>query len=215
MLALTLAVGGNALRAQTPPALGGALGGAFARIHPALGTAPGLFSGPAFTAEGRAAWSRVVLGVDYLGAHLSPGAAGPASRDLVEGRAFIGVTPRPWLTVSVGPQVRAYVTDSSTQRWVFWQARARVQSPLGSSRLGTYVELWRALSSTVNPSLPLGRAQGGEAGLVLRPPRGPLWVRLAYRLDNATVGGASEMVEALSLAVGVGAKLGVGTGESR
>jgi hypothetical protein len=211
LLALTLALAVGAVRAQAPASLGATMGPAFARVHTPLGTAPGLFSGPAFIAEARAAWGRVIVGVDYLGGRVSPVTTGPAARDLVEGRAFVGVTPWPWLALSVGPQARAYVTDSATVRWVFWQARARVQSPLAGSQLTTYVELWRALSSEVTPATPLGRAQGGEAGLVVHPPRGPLWLRLSYRLDNATVvAGGSEMVEAISLTVGVATRLGVG-----
>lgn len=102
------------------------------------------------------------------------------------------------------------MTDSTTERWVVWQGRARVEAPILTTSVTSYVEVWRALSSRVTfPSAPLsaGRVQGGEAGMVYRPPRGPIWLRVAYRVDNALLGGGpggSEMVEAVSLSVGVG-----------
>ena len=101
--------------------------------------------------------------------------------------------------------VRAYVADSVTERWVFWQARARVDAPIVTARLGSYVELWRALSSQLNVPSPPGRVQGGEAGLVYRLPRGAWWLRVGYRVDDAALSaGTNETLEAISLAAGTG-----------
>ena len=67
------------------------------------------------------------------------------------------------------------------------------------------LELWRALSSEVNLVAGAGRVQGGEAGVLYRPPQRPYWVRLSYRVDDAVVrAGGSETLEAVSLAIGVG-----------
>src|SRR5256885_8917872 len=61
--------------------------------------------------------------------------------------------------------------------WVFWQARARVDAPIVTASLTSYLELWRALSSEVNLVAGAGRVQGGEAGVLYRPPQRPYWVR--------------------------------------
>jgi hypothetical protein len=128
-------------------------------------------------------------------------------RDLIEGRLVVAARPVPWLEMSLGPFVRAYVTDSITERWLFWQARARFEAPIVTASLTSYVELWRALSSEVNLVAGAGRVQGGEAGVVYRPPRRPYLVRLAYRMDDAAVRGVatgSETLESISVAVIVG-----------
>jgi len=159
--------------------------------------------GPALAGEGRVGLHGVTLGVGFLEGRLRPvGAATP--RDLIEGRVLIAARPLPWLEMSAGPVVRAYVTTAATERWVFWQARARVDAPIVTTTLTSYLELWRALSSQVNQATPVGRVQGGEAGVLYRPPRGSVWMRLGYRVDDAALGAGGETLEAISLAVGVG-----------
>jgi hypothetical protein len=152
---------------------------------------------------------RVVFNGFSLGLGLSSGTLQTADqavkRDLIEGRLVVAARPVPWLEMSVGPFVRAYVTDTVTERWVFWQARARVEAPIVTASLTSYVELWRAWSSDVNLVAGAGRVQGGEAGVVYRPPQRPFWLRLSYRLDDATVRArGSETLEAISLAIMVG-----------
>src|SRR5207249_2613981 len=83
------------------------------------------------------------------GARRTGGSSDSVARDLVEARAFLGVQPWPWLRLSVGPHVRAFVIGAVTERWVLWPVRARAQSALASTPLETYVELWRALSAKV------------------------------------------------------------------
>src|SRR3989475_10381243 len=88
-----------------------------------------------------------------------------------------------------------------TERWVFWQARARADAPIVTSGLTSYVELWRAVSSQVNLVAGAGRVQGGEAGVTYRPPKRPFSLRLAYRVDDAAVrggGGGRPTVEAIN-----------------
>jgi len=160
--------------------------------------------GPVLGGEGRLVFNQFAVGVGLLSGTLQM-ADQTVKRDLIEGRLVVAARPLPWLEMSVGPFVRAYVTDSVTERWVFWQARARVDAPIVTASLTSYVELWRALSSDVNLVAGAGRVQGGEAGVVYRPPQRPYWVRLAYRLDDAAVrAGGSETLEAVSLAIGVG-----------
>src|SRR2546429_2981928 len=98
-------------------------------------------------------WSSDVCSSDLLEGRLEPrsGSTDTVPRDLVEARLLLGVQPVPWLTLGVGPHVRAFVFDTTTVRWVMWQARARVQGALPSPRLETDVELWYALSAKVNP----------------------------------------------------------------
>jgi len=161
--------------------------------------------GPVLGGEGRLVFNGFAIGVSLLSGTLQAADQGTAKRDLVEGRLVVAARPVPWLEMSVGPFVRAYVTDSVNERWVFWQARARVEAPIVTASLTSYVELWRALSSEVNLVAGAGRVQGGEAGVVYRPPQRPYWLRLAYRVDDAAVrAGGSETLEAVSLAVGVG-----------
>ncbi|OLC34364.1 MAG: hypothetical protein AUH81_12445 [Candidatus Rokubacteria bacterium 13_1_40CM_4_69_5] len=164
-------------------------------------------SGPIFGGEAGLGLGPVTLGAGYLEGRLQPGSSGtPKGRDLVEARIFVSARPVPWLTLSAGPRVRAFVTDSATERWVLWQVRARAQNALASTPLQTYIELWRALSARVNLPEPVDHVQGGEAGVVLRPRGSAVWLRLGYRVDGAQLGGGSrsESVEAVSFAVGIG-----------
>ena len=160
--------------------------------------------GPMFGGEGRMVFNGFSLGVGLSSGTLQT-ADQAVKRDLIEGRLVVAARPVPWLEMSVGPFVRAYVTDTVTERWVFWQARARVEAPIVTASLTSYVELWRAWSSDVNLVAGAGRVQGGEAGVVYRPPQRPFWLRLSYRLDDAAVRArGSETLEAISLAIMVG-----------
>lgn len=160
--------------------------------------------GPMFGGEGRVVFNGFSVGLGLSSGTLqTPDQA--VKRDLIEGRLVVAARPVPWLEMSVGPFIRAYVTDTLTERWVFWQARARVEAPIVTASLTSYVELWRALSSDVNLVSGAGRVQGGEAGVVYRPPQRPFWLRLSYRLDDAAVRArGSETLEAISLAIMVG-----------
>ena len=158
--------------------------------------------GPVLGGEGRLVFNGFSVGLGLRSGTLQASDQGTMKRDLIEGRLIVAARPLPWLEMSVGPFVRAYVRDSVTERWVFWQARARVDAPIVTASLTSYVELWRALSSRVNLVAGAGRVQGGEAGVVYRPPQRPFWLRLSYRLDDAAVRArGSETLEAISLAI--------------
>jgi hypothetical protein len=173
----------------------------------AVGTGdPARMRGPVLGGEGRLVYNGFSVGVGLLSGTLQA-ADQTVKRDLVEGRLVVAARPLPWLEMSVGPFVRAYISDSSTERWVFWQARARADAPIVAASLTSYVELWRALSSEVNLLSGAGRVQGGEAGVLYRPPQRPYRLRLAYRLDDAAVGGGrngSRTLEAISVSIIVG-----------
>jgi len=173
-----------------------------------VGGPAGSFSGPTFGVDAGVSLGSLMLGAGYLEGRVQPssGSSDSVARDLVEARAFLGVQPWPWLRLSVGPHVRAFVIGAVTERWVLWPVRARAHSALASTPLETYVELWRALSAKVNLPEAVDHVQGGEAGVVLRPRGSALWMRLGYRVDGAQLGGGSrsESVEAVSFAVGIG-----------
>src|SRR5207248_10942142 len=175
------------------------------------GTEERSFGGPTFGVQAGLSLAKFTLSAQYLEGRLSTRSGGlpdTLSRDLVEARLLLGVRPVPWLSLGVGPHIRAFVFDTTTVRWVMWQARARAQGALPSTRLETYVELWYALSATVNLPAPVDHVQGGEAGVVLRPRRSKVWFQLGYRVDGSQLGSgsSSESVEAVSFALGIGGR---------
>jgi hypothetical protein len=178
-------------------------------VHSDTGPTRASQRGPGFGGEGRIAVNGLVFGVGLLEGQLKPtGASGGAAApqlDLVQGTAFVGGHVLPWLELTAGPVVRAYVTDSTTERWVYWQARARVDAPIVLGQLSSYLEVWRSLASDVNLPTGAGRIQGGEAGVVFQPPRQRVWLRLSYRMDDALLGqpGANETLEAITLSGGI------------
>ena len=178
-------------------------------VHSDTGIARTSLRGPGFGGEGRIGVNGWLFGLGLLEGQLKPagdaGGTGSPQRDLVQGTVFVGGRLLPWLEMTAGPVVRAYVTDSTTERWVFWQARARVDAPIVMGKLGSYLEVWRALSSDVNLSTGAGRIQGGEAGVVFQPPQQRVWLRLSYRMDDALLGGpgGNETMEAITLSGGI------------
>jgi len=179
-------------------------------VHSDTGIARTSLRGPGFGGEGRISVNGLLFGLGLLEGQLKQaggtgGGAGAPQLDLVQGTVFAGGQLLPWLEITAGPVVRAYVTDSTTERWVFWQARARVDAPIVVGKLGSYFEVWRALASDVNLPTGAGRIQGGEAGVVYQPPRQRVWLRLSYRMDDALLGrpGGNETMEAITLSGGI------------
>jgi hypothetical protein len=211
MLAVTTALTATALSsAQERPtfAFEGAAAYVWVRSDTAalIGAGAVRRRGPVFAGEGRVTLRGVTLAASLLEGQLQS-VSTSSPRDLVEARVAIAGRPLPWLELAAGPVVRAYVADSVTERWVFWQARARVDAPIVATRLTSYVELWRALSSQLNLATPAGRVQGGEAGVMYQLPGSPVWMRLGYRIDDAALGAVgSETLEAITFAVGTGTR---------
>jgi hypothetical protein len=193
---------------SAPPSLGAQA------LHPAAGlsvvtarvrSTTGEFSGTTVLGAGSLALGRVSLDVSYLQGKLDPAAtvAGGTSRDLIEGTVMLGLHPTDWLTLAGGPHARAYTLASGTQRWVFWEVRARAATAFVGSAARGYVELWRALSADANVPEQFNHAQGGEAGMILRLARAPLEARLGYRIDTAVLQSRTETVDGVVVGVGL------------
>ena len=196
--------------AQRRPSIGLRADAFMMWVHSDTGASRASLRGPGFGGEGRIAVNGLLFGLGLLEGQLKPAGAsaggGAAPQlDLVQATVFVGGRVLPWLEMTAGPVVRAYVTDSTTERWVFWQARARVDAPIVVGQLGTYLEVWRALASQVNLPTGAGRIQGGEAGVLFQPPQQRVWLRLSYRMDDALLGGPSgnETMEAITLSGGI------------
>jgi hypothetical protein len=176
------------------------------RVRSAGPAATDEFSGTTFLGEGSLSLGRVSLGVGYLQGKLNPSAVGsPAtSRDLVEGTVLLGVRPAAWLTLEAGPHARAYTLTGGTQRWLFWELRARAATAFVGTAVRGYAELWAALSADANVPEPFDHAQGGEVGMVLRLARSPLEARLGYRIDHAVLGGGTRLETVDGVVAGVG-----------
>jgi hypothetical protein len=166
------------------------------------------FTGAAFLGEGTLAIGRFRIGVSYLQGTLNPDGGSAAPRDLVEGSVLLGVRPFTWLTLETGPHARAYTLTNVTERWLFWELRARAATAFVGSAVQGYAQLWRAVSADVNVPETFDHAQGGEAGIVLRLARAPLEARVGYRIDHAVLVGQTyqrlETVDGVVLGVGLG-----------
>lgn len=176
------------------------------RVHSSIGPAREALSGTVFGGEARVNLWRVVLEAGYAQGRVQPDSAGPVRRDVVDGRLFLGNRPWRGLSLKVGPHARAYLTNSGTQRWFFWEARLRGERPIVGTTVRGYAEIWHALTGSVNVVEAFDGAQGGEAGMVVTPPRSPAWGRLAYGIERAKLGRGwrLETVEGLTLTVGLG-----------
>ncbi len=145
--------------------------------------------GPAVRGEATLAWGPFVAGAYLLeGALTAP--VGGSHLDVVEGAVSAGISPWPWLEVGAARRVRAYVTDSATQRWSTWQARLRVGGAVLGPALTSYAEAWWGFAVQGSPSAPAGNPRGGEAGLILSP-AGPVSLTLAYHIDQLAAGGGA------------------------
>jgi hypothetical protein len=161
-------------------------------------------AGTPFLGEGALAMGRLQLTVSYLQGTLNPDGAVGASRTLVEGTVLLGVRALDWLTLETGPHARAYTLSAATERWLFWELRARAATAFVGSAVQGYTELWRVVAADVNVPEAFGHAQGGEAGMVLRLARAPLEGRIGYRIDHAVLGGGTRLETVDGVVIGVG-----------
>jgi hypothetical protein len=196
-----LAVG--EVRAQALHPVGGASLVA-ARVRSQVPSGVDQFTGSAFLGQGALALGRVELSVSYLQGTLNPDGGTAAARDLVEGTARLGVRALDWLTLETGPHARAYTLTGGTQRWLFWELRARAARAFIGSSVRGYAELWRAISADANVPEPFDHAQGGEVGMVVRLARAPLTARIGYRIDHAVLGGGTRKETVDGVVIGVG-----------
>src|SRR3989449_7543702 len=96
-----------------------------ARVRSAVPAGIDQFTGSAFLGQGALAMGRVELSFSYLQGTLNPDGGSAGGRDLVEGTVLLGVPALHLLTLEGGPHARAYTLAGSTQRWLFWELRAR------------------------------------------------------------------------------------------
>lgn len=200
-----LVVAPSAVAAQGRVAVALSGSAAFLQLrHTAAGQTERL-RGLAFGAEGRGFAGPVFLELAYQEGTLRPLGDGSAKSDLVEGRILAGVRPVPWLDIAAGPHVRAYVTNADTERWLFWEARIRLERPLIGRVVAARLELWQVFSAAVSVSAPFNRAGGGEAGVTFGLHRS-MWARLTYRFDHSRLGGGSvsETLEGFYFLIGLG-----------
>jgi hypothetical protein len=162
-------------------------------------------TGTVLGGQAAVALGRFDLAVGYVQGKVGREGASARGQDLVEGVALLGVRPAPWLSVAAGPHARSYtLTGGSQLRWLFWEVRARVSGAFVGSAGRGYVELWRALSASVNAPESFDHAQGGEAGMVVHLARAPLELRLGYRIDHAVLGGGTRLETVDAVVIGVG-----------
>lgn len=201
-LALGAGIGRSAAQGLTPA---GAITIVQTRVKSELPTGTTEFSGATVGGQGSVSFGHLDLSVSYHQGKIDPVAASGTGHDLVEGSVLAGVRPAPWLRLAVGPHARAYQLTGGTQRWLFWELRVRAAGAFIGSAARGYVELWRALSTSVNVPEPFDHAQGGEAGMVVHLARAPLDLRLAYRIDHAVLGGGTrlETVDGVVVALGL------------
>lgn len=150
---------------------------------------------------------RVVAGLAQLELHYEQAAMSGTdpNQDIVEGEVLLGIRFLPWLTVKVGPRIRANVTELGTERWVLWQGRIRTDTRLIGSRVRAHVEVWSILSGDVNLNDVFGQGQGLEGGLEVKL-FGAFWGGLGYRFDRDVLGDGvrTDVTERLYLRFGMG-----------
>ena len=166
-------------------------------------------SGPVLGFDARVSMGRWGLRLGYGQGSLDPDTLGPDPRDYVDGFVDVSFRPIPTLEVGLGPYARAYVTDRGTQRWLFWQLRARYEAGIITPDVRGYAEVWGGFAGTVNAAEAYDGSRGGAAGLNWRISRlkgAPVTLTIGYLIDEARAGGGTrrETVERTWLALGVG-----------
>src|SRR2546423_15378111 len=129
-----------------------------ARVRSQVPAGVDQFTGSAFLGQGALALGRVELSASYLQGTINPDGGTATARDLVEGTVLIGVHALDWLTLETGPHARASTLAGSTQRWLFWELRARPATAFAGSAAQGYPGLWRAAAADGNGPEPLHTA---------------------------------------------------------
>jgi hypothetical protein len=165
-------------------------------------------SGVAFGASGGVGRGPVALALGYWQGRVDADTGGTQQQDVIDGYALLVVHAQPWLGVKLGAEARSYVTPAGTQRWVFWQVRLRAERTIVDPSARGHIEIWRALSTEVNTTGTVDRAQGGEVGLTLLRALGPAWVRIAYGIDDTRLIGSAQRqtLETLAFSIGYGGR---------
>jgi hypothetical protein len=172
-----------------------------------VGTTTLTWRGTVLGADARVRLGPVGVTLGYWQGSVSPqSGAGGESPDVVEGRLLVGVRPLEWLSLQGGPFARAYVTAAGTQRWLLWRLQARAESALIPDRARSFVGLWQVVAANVNVVESFNTGRGGEAGVLVRLGRSPLWGRLTYNIEQIRMGGGAriETVDRVAIAVALG-----------
>jgi hypothetical protein len=190
-------------------AIGASLWGAGVKARSVYPGGREAVSGPVLGFDARVSMGRWGLRLGYGQGSLDPDTLGPEPRDYVDGSIDVSFRPLPTLEIGVGPYARAYTTDRGTQRWSFWQLRARYESGIITPDVRGYAELWGGFAGTVNAAEAYDGSRGGAAGLQWRISRlkgAPVTLTIGYLIDEARAGGGTrrETVERTWLALGVG-----------
>jgi hypothetical protein len=190
-------------------AIGASLWGAGVKARSVYPGGREAVSGPVLGFDARVSMGRWGLRLGYGQGSLDPDTLGPEPRDYVDGSIDVSFRPLPTLEIGVGPYARAYTTDRGTQRWSFWQLRARYEAGIITPDVRGYAELWGGFAGTVNAAEAYDGSRGGAAGLQWRISRlkgAPVTLTIGYLIDEARAGGGTrrETVERTWLALGVG-----------
>jgi len=190
--------------AQGGPRVGVSASGAEVLVRSVTPSATGSLRGIVLGGRGRFTWGRIFFRAGYDQGTLRPTTPGIGKRDFVEAFALLGTNPIAGLRVAVGPYARAYVTDSTTQRWIYWEVRLGYETALGAPWAHAYGSVWGIVAGTVNVAEAMTGGRGGTAGI--RTLLGPLALDLSYAIDESRFGTSvrRETVQAIRLAVGMG-----------
>lgn len=170
-----------------------AVGGAEMRLQNTTSVGTGVLTGTGTAVDGSLFLGRVALEGTYLESTLDPTGGALGSEELVDGAVFLRARPTAFLQLKTGVHARSYATTGGTERWVFWEARARGEAPLGESGVRAYMEVWRTITSQASAPAPLDHAQGGEGGLEAMVLHNRFGLRVSYTIDDArSVGGQSR-----------------------
>ena len=189
--------------------LGAALWGAGVKARSVYPGGREALSGPVVGFDARLSKGPWGLRLGYGQGSLDPDSVGPDPRDYVDGFVDVSYRPIPALELGIGPYARAYTSDRGTQRWLFWQLRARYEANIITPDVRGYAEGWSGFAGTVNAAEAYDGSRGGAAGLHWRISRlkgAPVTLTIGYLIDEARAGGGTrrETVERTWLAIGVG-----------
>ena len=149
-------------------------------------------------------FASVEVGGRYLQGSIDDAGAG-RTQDLVEGAAALLVRPVRPLSIGFGPRARSYVEGGGTERWVTWEARVGLDTWLFPRVLRSAIEVSLAVGGSESGGASIAAGKGVEAGLDLRIPRTPLFLGVAYRVDQVRLDGDTrqDTVEQFLLRVGI------------
>jgi hypothetical protein len=162
-------------------------------------------SGSAFGFEGGVALGPAALTLRYLEGSVRNDSAA-IDRDFAEGDVTLWARPFRWAALGAGPHVRSFVATGSTERWLFWEVRARATAGLWPRAVDAYLEGWAAVSGDVDVPDAFNSGRGLEGGLEVAVGRLPVSVRLRYRAERIGLGDGArrETTEHVMLGVGIG-----------